>query len=108
MTDEINYGTLHGTKYQKPIKKIQEALGVCSSTVTLGERKGRGFPRDIWQQQETYLVVMTGRLLLYEWVGARDAAQHRTVPRRTPLHLCDLRWKILALVDLQDKLTENS
>lgn len=39
MTDKINYGTLHEMEYQKPIKKIQEALGVCSTAITLGERK---------------------------------------------------------------------
>lgn len=33
----MNYGTLHRMEHQEPTKKIQEALGVCSSAVTLGQ-----------------------------------------------------------------------
>lgn len=57
MTDEISYGTLHGLEYQEPIKKIQEALGVCSSAVTFWEGGGGGSPRGIWQRPETFVVV---------------------------------------------------
>lgn len=57
MTGEISYGTLHGLEYQEPIKKIQEALGVCSSAVTFWEGGGGGSPRGIWQRPETFVVV---------------------------------------------------
>lgn len=54
MTDKINNGTLHEMEYQEPIKKIQEALVVCSSAITLGERN-EGAPPGSFDSDQKHL-----------------------------------------------------
>lgn len=95
MTGEISYGILHGLEYQEPMKKIQEALGVCSSAVTFREGGG-GVPPGAFLAATGDIWGCLGGHSWHEWM--EPGMLLNTLRCSGWLAESDRRWRTPALV----------